>query len=95
MKIYKTTRKVEQFEIDENKFFNWLKKKYPEDRDIKDLNSIEELKKEFGGISEFSEELEQYLIFMENKDESKILDKSSTFYDNYEKAYDDKEWGVH
>ena len=91
MKIYKTTRKVEQFEIDENKFFNWLKKKYPEDRDIKDLNSIEELKKEFGDISEFSEELEQYLIFIE----SKILDKSSTFYDNYEKAYDDKEWGVH
>lgn len=91
MKIYKTTRKVEQFEINENKFFNWLKKKYPEDRDIKDLNSIEELKKEFGGISEFSEELEQYLTSIE----SKVLDKSLTFYDNYEEAYDDKEWGRH
>lgn len=93
MKIYKTTRCVTQWDVDEEDFLNFLKAENPHDEDIQKAENLEELIKEFGDIDEFSVELDKYL----NSDTCKmdIFNSSNHYYDNYCDAYDDMEFGLH
>jgi len=93
MKIYKTTRCVTQWDINEEDFLKFLKADNPYDEDIQKAENLEELIKEFGSIDEFDIELNQYL----NSDTSKmhIFNSSNHYYDNYNDAYDEMEFGIH
>ena len=93
VKLYKTTRKVEKYIFDEEDFLKWLKEENSNDNDIQELQTFNDIEKEWG-ISEFDGELDEYLSDYCNR-EKKTLDSSISYYDNYEDAYDEKEWGIH
>ena len=42
MKIYKTTRKVEEIEFDEHHFFDYVKQHNPDDEDIQEMDASDE-----------------------------------------------------
>lgn len=90
MKIYRTTKKVDEFDIDEKDFLNYIKQENLEDEDIQKINNIDKLIKEFGHIDEFSLELDMYLFNKTNR----CFNSSISYYDNYNEAYDDMEWGT-
>jgi hypothetical protein len=93
MKIYKTTRCVTQWDVDEKDFLNFLKTENLHDEDIQKAENLKELIEEFGDIDEFSADLDKYL----NSDICKmdIFSSSNHYYDNYIDAYDEMEYGLH
>lgn len=91
MKIFKTTRMVEKFEIDENDFLKYLKENFPNDEDIQEIKSIDEIEKDWG-ISEFDAEIEEYCI--KNKIKKSLLNGHIFHYVDYDEAYEDMEWGI-
>ena len=93
MKIYKTTRMIEEIELDTNDFFKFLKERYSDiDDDIKKANSFGDLMKEWD-LYDFEDELECYCDEQINK--TSIDTEYTSIYLNYEDAYEDMEWGVH
>ena len=88
MKIYKTTRKVEEIEIDDEEFLAYLKKKDPEDEAIQNAQSLDDVFAEYW-ISEFGEE------FDECAKETCEHDSHSGYYLDYDEAYQDMEFGIH
>ena len=91
--LYKTTRKIELYNFDEEDFLKWLKKENPNDSDIQELKTFNDIEEDWG-IGEFNEELDEYFSDYCNR-EKKLLDSSISYYDNYGDAYDEKEWGMH
>jgi len=94
MKIYKTTRCVTYWDVNEEDFLNYLKRKNPNDEDIQKVTNLKELIKEFGDLNEFDIELNQYI----NSDTCRIIGipySSNYYYDNYLDAYNEIEYGVH
>jgi hypothetical protein len=93
MKIYKTTRCVTQWDVDEKNFLNFLKAENPHDEDIQKAENLEELIEEFGDIDEFCVELDKYL----HSDTCKmnIFYSSNHYYENYGDAYNEIEFGIH
>ena len=92
MEIFKTTRKIEKFNLDENDFFNFLKKNYPDDESIQELNSFNELINKYS-LWEFDEELEEY--FSTKNIEMTLTDSYISYYNEYYDAYNEMEWGIH
>lgn len=91
--LYKTTRKIELYTFDEEDFLKWLKKENPNDSDIQELKTFNDIEEDWG-IGAFNEEIDEYLSdFMLKK--KKTLDSSISYYNNYADAYDEKEWGIH
>lgn len=93
IKLYKTIRKVEQYTLDEEDFLKWLKKENSNDNDIQSLKTFDEIEKKWG-VGEFDGELDEYFSLYYDK-EKKLLDGSFSYYDNYEDAYTEMEWGTH
>ena len=91
--IFKTTRKVERYTFDEEKFLKWLKKEKPNDSDIQNLKTFDDIEQKWG-IGEFDGELDEYFSDYCNRGK-KLLDSSISYYDNYGDAYTEKEWGIH
>lgn len=86
MKIYKATKKIEVFDIDENDFFNFIKKENPDEKDIQNKNSWKELIEDSFKAGDFGDELNKYTLDKEKK----ILYYMpyNNYYDNYCDAYD-------
>lgn len=91
--LYKTTRKVEHYTFNEEEFLKWLKKENPNDSDIQNLKTFDDIEKEWG-ISEFGGEIDTYLSDYCIKGKE-LLDSSISYYDNYGDAFDEMEWGIH
>lgn len=92
MEIFKTTRKIEKFNLDENDFFNFLKENYPDDESIRELNSFNELINKYS-LWDFDEELEEY--FSTKSIKMTLTDSHTSYYDEYYDAYEDMEWEIH
>ena len=94
MKIYKTTRCITYWDVNEEDFLNYLKAENPNDEDIQKATNLKELIKEFGDLNEFDIELNQYI----NSDTCRIIGipySSNRYYDDYADAYDEVEYGCH
>ena len=52
MKIYKTTRCITYWDVNEEDFLNYLKRENPNDEDIQKATNLKELIKEFGDLNE-------------------------------------------
>ena len=90
MKVYKVTRKIEVFEVDEKDLLNRIKEcDCSNDEDIQNANSIEELVENFGSLSDFDAELEDFC------EDGKIIVESVLYEDNYNEAYEIFGWGIH
>lgn len=92
MEIFKTTRKIEKFNLDENDFFNFLKENYPDDESIRELNSFNELINNYS-LWDFDEELEEY--FSTKNIEMTLTHSYISYYNEYYDAYNEMEWGIH
>lgn len=96
MKIYKTTRKVDEIEIDEKDFIDYLKHQYPEDEDIQALTDDEEEIFDTWYHLSLDEAFEEYYECQKNKIKEKtIASNDGSYYPWYEDAYQDMEWGIH
>lgn len=92
MELFKTTRMIEKFNLDENDFFNFLKENYPNDEGIQELNSFNELIDNYS-LWDFEGELEEY--FSTKGIEMTLTDSHISYYDEYCDAYEDMDWGIH
>lgn len=96
MTIYETVRRVYAYDIDENDFLRFLKKIHLSDSDIQKASSLRELIDDFGCLDEFGGELDLYLFQKDmNEKAEHMTDSSSSYYEDWEDAYRDMEWGVH
>lgn len=92
MKIYVTTRKIEECTFDENDFFNFLKENYSNDEDIQELNSFKEFLENYS-LLDFDGELDEY--FSTKNIKMTLTDSHISYYDEHCDAYQDMEWGIH
>lgn len=90
MKVYRVTRKIEAFEVDEEALLNRIKKcDCDNDEDIQNANSMKELIKLFGSLNDFDAEVEDFCK------EGEIVIDSVLYEDNWGEAYNIIEWGDH
>lgn len=88
MKIYKTTRKVEEIEVNDEEFLAYLKKQNPEDDAIQNAQTLDDVFAEYwidefgGDYEECAKEIHEHAC-------------SNGYYLGYDEAYDDMEFGVH
>ena len=90
MKIYKVTRKIEVFEVDENDLLNHIKEcDCSNDEDIHNATSIEELIENFGSIFDFEDELEDFC------NNGETIANSVLYEDDFDEAWNIFDWGIH
>ena len=89
MKIYVTTRIVEEFDFDEDDFLAFLKESFNLDEEIQSAKTL----KDITDIDEVIMDAGDYLI--DSKISRKINDSHIMGYTDYNKAYEDMEWGIH
>ena len=90
MKVYRVTRKIEAFKVDEKALLNHIKEcDCSNDEDIHNATSMEELIKNFGGLNDFEDELEDFC------NNSEIVANSVLYEDDYDEAWSIFDWGVH
>lgn len=95
MKVYRVTRKIEAFEVDENDLLNHIKEcDYSNDEDIQNAESMKELIENFGSLSDFECEAE-YFCDDKNLIGGRPMIQSLLYEDDFDTAYDIMEWGVH
>lgn len=96
MTIYQTVRRVYAYDIDENDFLQYLKKTNPNDEDIQNANNLRELIDMCGCLDEFCGELDFYLFNKDIREKTEyITDSSSSYYEDWEDAYKEMEFGIH
>lgn len=96
MTIYQTVRRVYAYDIDENDFLQYLKKTNPDYEDIQKANSLRELIDMISCLDEFGGELDTYLFNKEMHEETEyITDSPSSYYEDWEDAYNEMEFGIH
>ena len=88
MKIYKTTRKVEEIEINNEDFLAYLKKYNPQDEVIQNAQTLDDVFAEYW-IDEFGGEFEEYAK------KTHECDYHSGYYLDHDEAYSDMEFGIH
>lgn len=89
MKIYVTTRIVEEFDLDEDDLLAFLKKSFNLDEEIQSAKTLEDI----ADVDEVIMEAGDYLT--ESKISRKIKNGHVMSYTNYDEAYEDMEWGIH
>ena len=89
MKVYKVTRKIEVFEVDENKLLKTIKEHWKSDEDVQKAKDLDELAELFGGIQDFDNILDELCTF------DKIHIKTRTYYNVLTQAFDEYDWGIH
>ena len=102
MKIYLTTRKVEEIEFDEDNFINYIKHNNPDDENIQNISSgketydssEEELYDKWSYLS-LNELFEDYYALFPYKIKKNTMVQNENCHINYEDAYQDMEWGLH
>ena len=96
MKVYKTTRKVEEIEFDENDFFDYVKQNNPDDEDIQEMDASDE-EKLYDAWCELNLDdfFEDYYLKFSSKIKKNIKEQSENYHIEYEDAYQDMEWGIH
>lgn len=88
MKIYRTERMVTEYEVNEEEFLTFLKVNNPDDEDIQNAQTFDDLLKGYS-LDDFSDELS---LFAGGGD---VISYHNMFHDNYDEAYDDMEFGIH
>lgn len=89
MKIYVTTRMVEEFDLNEDDFLAFLKKSFDLDEEIQSAKTL----KDITDIENVIMEAGDYLT--KSKISREIKEKSVTGYSDFDEAYSDMEWGIH
>lgn len=89
MKIYVTTKRIEEFDLDENDFLAFLKESFDLDEEIQSAKTL----KDIGEIDEVVMEAGEYLT--KSKISRNIKVSNAIGYTDYDKAYEDMEWGIH
>ena len=89
MKIYVTTRMVEEFDLDDNDLLAFLKKSFNLDEEIQSAKTL----KDITDIDEIIMDAGDYLT--ESKISRKIKEGHVTGYTDYDEAYEDMDWGIH
>lgn len=89
MKIYVTTRMVEEFDLDEDELLAFLKESYNLDEEIQSAKTL----KDIIDIEEVIMDAGDYLT--ESKISRKIKDGHVMGYTDYDEAYEDMDWGIH
>jgi len=89
MKIYVTTRMVEEFDLSEDDLLAFLKKSYNLDEEIQSAKTL----KDITDIEEVIMDAGDYLT--ESKISRKIHDSHVMGYTDWDEAYEDMEWGIH
>lgn len=90
MKVYRVTRKIEVFEVDEKDLFNHIKEcDCSNDEDIHNATSMEELIDNFGGVNDFENELEDFC------NNGEIIADSVLYENDFDEAWNIFDWGVH
>lgn len=96
MKIYKTTRKVEEIEFDEQHFFDYVKQHNPDDEDIQEMDASDEedLYDSWCSLN-LSDFFEDYCLTFSSKIEKNTMEQSENYHTCHEDAYEEMEWGIH
>lgn len=89
MKVYATTRMVEEFDLSENALLAFLKKSFNLDEEIQSAKTLEDI----ADIEDVIMEAGDYLT--ESKISRKIRDSHVMGYTDWDEAYEDMEWGIH
>ena len=89
MKIYKTTRQVEEFDITDEVLLKLIQTYNIEDKGVQEARDLRELFDLYEDMNEFSPELD---IFLSRGD---VVESTRTYYEDYGDAYHDMEFGVH
>ena len=89
MKIYVTTRMVEEFDFSEDDFLAFLKELFNLDEEIQSAKTL----KDITDIEEVIMEAGDYLT--ESKINRKIKEGHVMGYSDFDEAYSDMEWGIH
>lgn len=89
MKIFVTTRMVEEFDLNEDELLAFLKESFNLDEEIQSAKTL----KDITGVEEIIMETGDYLT--ESKISRKIKDGHVMGYTDYNEAYEDMEWGIH
>ena len=89
MKIYKTTRQVEEFDVKDEVLLKLIQTYNLDDKGVREARDLRELFDLYENINEFSPELD---IFLSRGD---VVESTRTYYEDYGDAYHDMEFGVH
>ncbi len=89
MKIFVTTRMVEEFDFSEDDFLAFLKESFHLDEEIQSAKTL----KDIAGIEDVIMEAGDCLT--ESKINRKIRDSHVMSYSDFDEAYEDMEWGIH
>lgn len=89
MKIYVTTRMVEEFDFNEDDLLAFLKESFNLDKEIQSAKTLEDI----ADVDEVIMEAGDYLT--ESKISRKIKNGHVMGYTDYDEAYEDMEWGIH
>lgn len=89
MKIYKTTRQVEEFDITDEVLLKLIQTYNLDDKGVQEARDLRELFDLYEDMNEFSPELD---IFLSRGD---VVESTRTYYEDYGDAYHDMEFGVH
>ena len=90
MKIYVTTRMIEEFNLKDNEILKLLKKAFPYAEDIQSAKTLKDIK----DVEEAIMEMADYLT-IESGLKRKINDSHIMGYTTWAEAYEDMEWGIH
>lgn len=95
MRIFKVTKKIESFEVDEKELLNRIKEyDCVDDEDIQNAKNINDLVEIFGGINYFDYALEDF--YDEEKKKAKIKSIGSYgYYVDFDEAYNEYDFGNH
>ena len=95
MKVFKVTKKIETFEIDEKEFLNRIKEyDCQDDEEIQNAKNINDLVEIFGGINDFDCALEDF--YDEEKKKTKIKSIATYgYYTDFDEAYNEYDFGSH
>lgn len=91
MKIYKTTRQVEEFDVKDEVFLKLIQTYNLDDRRIQEARDLRELFDLYGNIDEFSHELDILLP------QGEVVESVRTYYEDCGDAYRDMvdgEWKI-
>ena len=89
MKLYVTTRMVEEFDLEENQILDLLKKAFPIAEDIQFAKKLDDIEDVNDAIMEMAD------FLTESDVDRKIKDSSIFGTLDYNEAYEVMEWGIH
>lgn len=93
MKIYRVEKTLKELEVNDDTLFEYLKKCCPNDEDVQECETLEQLLS-ICDICDFEAELELYFyhLCMGKREE---LDHFLIYCEGYEWAREVMEWGIH